>query len=67
VPAVGYSVRTERWRYMEWDDGRLGQELYDAFSDPGELRNLAANPAYAADVAAMKALVESMRGTPRAQ
>jgi iduronate 2-sulfatase len=63
-PVVGYSVRTERWRYMEWDDGRLGQELYDAFSDPGELRNLAANPAYAADVAAMKTLLAQMRATP---
>ena len=60
-PAVGYSVRTERWRYIEWDEGRQGQELYDAFSDPGELRNLASEPSHAADVAAMKALVAKMR------
>ncbi len=37
----GRSVRTERWRYTEWDDGRHGAELYDHQTDPRELRNLA--------------------------
>lgn len=37
----GRSVRTERWRYTEWDDGRRGVELYDYTTDPGETRNLA--------------------------
>jgi uncharacterized sulfatase len=60
-PAVGYSVRTERWRYIEWDEGRLGRELYDAFNDPGELRNLAADPAYASAVAEMQQLVARVR------
>lgn len=40
---VGRSVRTERWRYTEWDEGRQGVELYDHESDPGELHNLAGN------------------------
>jgi uncharacterized sulfatase len=38
---TGHSVRTERWRYTEWDEGRQGIELYDHASDPSELRNLA--------------------------
>jgi uncharacterized sulfatase len=38
---AGYSVRTERWRYTEWDHGNKGLELYDHQNDPGEWRNLA--------------------------
>jgi uncharacterized sulfatase len=37
----GRSVRTERWRYTEWDEGRKGVELYDYATDPGETHNLA--------------------------
>ena len=41
---AGRSVRTRRWRYTEWDDGRAGGELYDHDRDPGEHHNLAADP-----------------------
>ncbi|MDZ4799075.1 MAG: sulfatase [Bryobacteraceae bacterium] len=37
----GYSMRTERYRYTMWDDGREGEELYDYNADPRELKNLA--------------------------
>jgi arylsulfatase A-like enzyme len=37
----GYSLRTPRWRYTEWDGGKQGRELYDRESDPLELTNLA--------------------------
>ncbi len=37
----GYSLRTPRYRYTEWDEGRRGRELYDHDKDPKELTNLA--------------------------
>ncbi len=55
---AGHSVRTQRWRYTEWDNGRAGVELYDEQNDPGELTNLAADPKQAAVMAELKALVK---------
>jgi iduronate 2-sulfatase len=37
----GYSLRTSRYRYTEWDGGTRGRELYDHEVDPGERTNLA--------------------------
>jgi uncharacterized sulfatase len=45
---LGHSIRTERFRYIEWDGGRAGRQLYDHASDPHELKNLADEPAQAA-------------------
>jgi iduronate 2-sulfatase len=47
----GYSLRTPRWRYTEWDEGRRGRELYDHEVDPRELTNLAEDSAHAETVA----------------
>jgi iduronate 2-sulfatase len=41
---VGHSVSTDRFRYIEWDEGRGGRQLYDHQTDPDELHNLAGNP-----------------------
>ncbi|MDE3164401.1 MAG: sulfatase-like hydrolase/transferase, partial [Acidobacteriota bacterium] len=38
---MGYSLRTERHRFTEWEFGAEGSELYDYSADPREVRNLA--------------------------
>ncbi len=38
---MGFTLRTPRWRYTEWDHARAGRELYDHENDPRELTNLA--------------------------
>jgi uncharacterized sulfatase len=55
---MGYSVRTERYRYTEWDGGKKGQQLYDYETDPGELKNLAQDPAHVETVKKLKAYLE---------
>ena len=51
---IGHSVRTDRFRYIEWDEGRGGQQLYDYETDPEELQNLADKPMQAERIARMK-------------
>jgi iduronate 2-sulfatase len=53
----GYSIRTPRWRYTEWDDGNQGRELYDHDADPKEMKNLAAETAHAATVEELSTLL----------
>lgn len=43
-PVMGRSLRTARWRYTEWNEGREGLELYDHDKDPDEFTNLANTP-----------------------
>lgn len=59
----GYAVRTDRWRYIEWDGGAKGSQLYDTESDPAEAKNLAADPAHAATVTELKALISKLQPT----
>lgn len=53
----GRSVRTERWRYTEWEAGKLGRELYDHRNDPLEQRNLAEDPKFAATIAQLRTML----------
>jgi iduronate 2-sulfatase len=57
----GYSLRTDRFRYTEWDDGKRGVELYDHSTDPHEWKNLAKESAHAATVAELKATLANLR------
>jgi uncharacterized sulfatase len=54
---MGYSARTQRWRYTEWDQAREGIELYDHEMDPHEYVNLAHDPAQAKTVAELRQLL----------
>jgi uncharacterized sulfatase len=53
----GVTVRTSRFRYTEWDQGKAGTELYEETNDPAEMRNLAADSKYSAAVREMKGLL----------
>jgi iduronate 2-sulfatase len=74
---VGYSIRTARWRYTEWDEGREGRELYDHDTDPNEEHNRADDPTLQDTVRELaellrKAVREALppsgeRPTPRAE
>ncbi len=55
----GATVRNERFRYTEWDEGRAGAELYDYDKDPTESRNLAADGAHGDVAKKMKALLRA--------
>jgi iduronate 2-sulfatase len=64
--AMGYSVRTDRWRYTEW--GTVFKELYDQQHDPDETTNLADKPEHAGTVAELSALLRnSAASTPHPQ
>jgi iduronate 2-sulfatase len=56
---LGSSVKNSKWRYIEWDDGKEGRELYDQVNDPIEYNNLAENPEYAELVEEMKELLHN--------
>lgn len=59
---MGYSLRTEHYRYTEWHDNNyrsyeaykeyniMGREFYDYLKDPLETKNLVDNPEYATRV-----------------
>ncbi len=55
----GYSLRTPRWRFTEWDEGQRGRELYDHESDPHELTNLAASNKHAETVAKLSTMLRN--------
>jgi iduronate 2-sulfatase len=57
---LGRSVRTERWHYVEWDEGKAGAMLCDTVKDPYELNNLAGDPSYANTVQEMKSLLKQL-------
>jgi uncharacterized sulfatase len=50
---LGRVVKNKDWRYVEWDFGKKGRELYDQKNDPMEYNNLAENKDY-------KEVVENM-------
>ncbi|MEX0678795.1 MAG: sulfatase [Pirellulales bacterium] len=72
LEAMGYSMRTDLYRYAEWRDvadGRvIARELYDHRSDPAETVNLAGQSEHAATIeklaAQMSATIKPQRIAP---
>jgi iduronate 2-sulfatase len=60
----GHSVRTEKWRYTEWNYGKSGTELYDEINDRQELHNLADDQKYLVLVKEMKGLLQKNHQKP---
>jgi arylsulfatase A-like enzyme len=50
----GYSIRTPRWRYTLWDDGKQGEQLFDLEADLAEMTDLAADPRHSNTKAALR-------------
>ena len=61
---MGYSLRTDRWRYTEWDEGKKGLELYDHFNDPQEMKNLADDPSLQKTRDGLKAQLRQLLAHP---
>ena len=55
----GYSIRTKKWRYTEWNEGRDGKELYNHEIDPEERINLASNPEHKQVIAQLSQAVQT--------
>lgn len=59
---MGYSIRTERFRYTEWQHYKTGEvsarELYDHKNDPAETRNVAGQQAYNKQIRQHSALLK---------
>ncbi len=54
---AGYALRTERWRYIEWESGPSDTQLFDMENDPRETRNRARDPELASMVAELGAML----------
>lgn len=58
-PAWWISLRQDGFSYIRWLVADEIEELYDLNSDPGQLRNLAGDPAHRATLAGFRARLES--------
>lgn len=57
-PVMGRTVRTDKWRYTDWNEGQDGEELYDIISDPHEFINLVNTPKYSEIKVRLKQLLD---------
>jgi len=58
--AAGRSVRTDRWRYVEWGDrGAKGTELYNQKGDPQEMSNLAGDGKQSAVIKQLRSMLRA--------
>ncbi len=61
---MGYAVRTDRYRYVEWRDWNskqtVARELYDQQNDPQEMNNVADDPQYAQRIKRLSAMIDGI-------
>lgn len=55
----GRSIRVKQYRYTEWDEGKLGAELYDYKNDPKEFNNRANDSDYKGIVEELSKMLRS--------
>jgi iduronate 2-sulfatase len=53
---MGRAITTDRFRYIEWNGGDQGRELYDHQTDPHEHTNLATDPAHTQNIHHLRSL-----------
>jgi iduronate 2-sulfatase len=60
---MGYTIRTDRYRYVEWRQWGtrevVARELYDHSSDAGEMVNLAGDKAHGEALAQLSKLLNA--------
>jgi iduronate 2-sulfatase len=54
---TGRMVKNANWRYVEWDEGRKGNELYSQHDDPMEYHDLTGEAEYEDVVSSMRELL----------
>ena len=59
----GYTLRTDRWRYTEWDNGDEGRELYDHDQDSLEQTNLIESGDHAETIESLESLMKEAMAT----
>lgn len=63
---MGYAIKTDRYRYVEWteiDSGKVAaRELYDHYIDGDENINQAGNPTYQSELPRLRKLLRKGRG-----
>ena len=61
---VGHSLRTQDYRYTEWDAAAQGIEFYAFANDPQGENNLARDPAQADTIASLRLRLSEISGIP---
>jgi arylsulfatase A-like enzyme len=62
---TGRMVRTDRFKYIVFSHGRRPELLFDLEADPGETRNLAANPEFAGELQRHRRLLKEWQNATK--